>query len=366
MSDQEWTTEELAGFREAAQSLKLYRRAELQDEAHNKSLIKDLYVDPLPAEHVFRTILKPNTTFLIGRKGTGKSTIFQRLQYELRHLEGYASAYIDIKTTYEESTTDPAIFEQMGPDVLRPEQLQKLRLYRAFLKAVITEIKDQVKTKLKESKWARLKDVLTESSDALFESLDDLLEKADEAEFESIIGIRREALEGHTQEKHGTDTTVSVEGSLGAKPGLKSTLASKRTSELTVGNDIKYADVLMRVFNIKDILMRLKGILNQVGIKHLYVLIDDFSELPEEAMRVVVDALLAPLNNWSEELIKFKIAAYPHRVYYGQIDKTKIDEIYLDIYRLYGTNDVAAMEEKAIDFHPSHSTNFRRPPCTPY
>jgi hypothetical protein len=67
-------------------------------------------------------------------------------------------------------------------------------------------------------------------------------------------------------------------------------------------------------------------------------------------MRVVVDTLLAPLNNWSEELVKFKIAAYPHRVYYGQIDKTKIDEIHLDLFRLYGTNEVAAMEEKATDF----------------
>ncbi|HXS97937.1 MAG TPA: hypothetical protein VN736_25230 [Candidatus Limnocylindrales bacterium] len=37
-------------------------------------------------------------------------------------------------------------------------------------------------------------------------------------------------------------------------------------------------------------------------------------------------------------------------MYYGKIDKTKIDEIYLDIYRLYGTTDVSAMEEKAIDF----------------
>jgi DNA-binding transcriptional ArsR family regulator len=87
-----------------------------------------------------------------------------------------------------------------------------------------------------------------------------------------------------------------------------------------------------------------------VGIKHLYVFIDDFSELPEDAMGVVVDTLLAPLNNWSEELIKFKVAAYPTRVYFGQIDRTKIDEIYLDLYRLYGTTDVSAMEEKAIDF----------------
>jgi hypothetical protein len=37
-------------------------------------------------------------------------------------------------------------------------------------------------------------------------------------------------------------------------------------------------------------------------------------------------------------------------VYYGNIDKTEIDEISLDLYALYGTSDVAAMEEKAIDF----------------
>ena len=102
----------------------------------------------------------------------------------------------------------------------------------------------------------------------------------------------------------------------------------------------------MRVFNVKEVLLRLKSVLSGVGVKHLYVFVDDFSELPEDAMAVVVDALLAPLNNWSEELIKFKVAAYPHRVYYGQIDKTKIDEIYLDLYRLYGTSDVSAMDKK--------------------
>jgi hypothetical protein len=138
MAAQYWTDGQLEGFREAAQSLKLYRRAELEDELHHKSLIKDLYMDPLPAEHVFRTILKGNTTFLVGRKGTGKSTVFQRLQYELRRMDGYASAYIDIKTAFEESATDPALVEQLGQDALRPEQIRKLRLYRAFIKAVIT------------------------------------------------------------------------------------------------------------------------------------------------------------------------------------------------------------------------------------
>jgi DNA replication protein DnaC len=90
--------EQLAAFHDAVQSLKLYRRAELPGSEEDVSLIERLYVDPLPQEQVFRTILKPNTTFLIGRKGTGKSTIFQRLQYELIKDKTKTSAYIDIKT----------------------------------------------------------------------------------------------------------------------------------------------------------------------------------------------------------------------------------------------------------------------------
>jgi hypothetical protein len=59
---------------------------------------------------------------------------------------------------------------------------------------------------------------------------------------------------------------------------------------------------------------------------------------------------LAPLNNWSEEFIKLKIAVYPGRLYAGAIDLSKVDEVYLDIYRAYGRTDVSNMEERAIDF----------------
>lgn len=54
-------------FLKAVDTLKLYRRAELVDEMGHE-LISDLYVDPLPDNHVLQTLLRPNTTFLIGRK----------------------------------------------------------------------------------------------------------------------------------------------------------------------------------------------------------------------------------------------------------------------------------------------------------
>ena len=95
-------------FRDAAQSLKLYRRGELADEG-GSPLIEELYVDPLPNDHVLETILKPNTTFIVGRKGTGKSTVFQRAQHALRASETTVSAYVDIKTVFESSQVHPAL-----------------------------------------------------------------------------------------------------------------------------------------------------------------------------------------------------------------------------------------------------------------
>ncbi len=106
----------------------------------------------------------------------------------------------------------------------------------------------------------------------------------------------------------------------------------------------------MRTLNITGIIEELQVILHVIEVRNLFIFIDDFSELPEDAMRVFVDAILSPLNNWSNELIKFKIAAYPGRIYYGKIDPLKMDEIYLDLFKLYGSNDVITMEEKGVDF----------------
>ena len=52
----------------AAESLKLYRRADLQDPEKGTDLIEKRYVDPLPHDQVLRTVMRSNTTFLIGRR----------------------------------------------------------------------------------------------------------------------------------------------------------------------------------------------------------------------------------------------------------------------------------------------------------
>lgn len=353
MSDPRWSKDQLHGFNEAAQSLKLYRRAELHDAEHGDELIASLYVDPLPEQQALRTVLRPNTTFVIGRKGTGKSTVFQRLQYELRQSKTQTSAYVDIKTLFEQSRTDPSLLarlEQLAGS-LPSDSLQKLLLYRQFLKIVIAEIKSELRKRVESSWFERIKERFTGSLNELFEGFDEIIEQADSDDFVSVLGVKQpEVIARESRaDRDEISSTIGLQVSP-QSPSGKAEMAASSTNESQSASDIRYADILMRTFNIRGLLERLKELLGELGIRNLYILIDDFSELPEEAMKVVVDVLLAPLNNWSDEFIKFKVAAYPGRVYYGDIDRMKIDELYLDLYKLYGSSDVGRMEESAIDF----------------
>ena len=44
---------------------------------------------------ILQKCLLDNTTFLVGRKGTGKSTIFLKLENEYRKKSGYLPCYVD-------------------------------------------------------------------------------------------------------------------------------------------------------------------------------------------------------------------------------------------------------------------------------
>lgn len=352
MATENWSQETLHSFQDAIQSLKLYRRADLQDLERGSSLIEQLYVDPLPAEHVFQTALQAHTTYIVGRKGTGKSTIFQRLQAELRKSKNKTSAYVDIKTVYEDAQVDPQLLDRVRrmDSALPPETLERILLYKGFLRAVVVEVKNELRKRVQGSIWESLKERVTGSLAELFGGLDEIIEDADEERFISVLGVyvedRRETenASGETTFKAGLGGTVSE------TPEFSANFEAGKRKSLAYENETKLTEILMRSFDMPELIRRLQDVLQTLGIRHLYILLDDFSELPQEAMQAVVDILLVPLNNRSDEFIKFKIAAYPGRIYYGAIDKTKVDEIYLDMYRLYGGGDVGKMEDSAIDF----------------
>ncbi|MFU8870961.1 hypothetical protein [Micromonospora sp. SL4-19] len=198
--------------------------------------------------------------------------------------------------------------------------------------------------------WKKLRRALGGTLDELFEGLDDILADADRVRFENVLGAYLRQGSTTKSLEHGEASAKSAKASISGQSSVGVGVESTSSYTETTADEAAYADVLMRTFDVKKFILQLKVLLDRFKIRHLYIFVDDFSELPLEAMKVVVDALLGPLNNWSDELVKFKVAAYPGRIYFGQIDKSKIDEINLDLFSLYGTSDIVAMEDKAVDF----------------
>ncbi|EKF9292077.1 hypothetical protein O1B74_003395, partial [Vibrio cholerae] len=125
-------------FYKAADSLKRFKRAEIKDE-QERSLIETLYTDLLPENQVFKMILSDNTTFLVGRKGTGKSTIILRLESEYRKKDDYLPCYIDTKTVFESTKSEYQNLDYLKgriPD----EALGRYLIERSFIQSILKSI----------------------------------------------------------------------------------------------------------------------------------------------------------------------------------------------------------------------------------
>ena len=345
----DFQTEDLDKFRDAIQSLKLYRRAELESP-QGADLIEELYVDPLPHDHVHKLLRQPSTTFLIGRKGTGKSTVFLRAQKSLLADGDVLSTYVDIKTVFESAQVEPALAAKLKrvDGALPDATLNELLLMTSFVRAVVEGIRDDLRKQLSDSWKKRLKQAFSGSYDELSLGLDDFLESLEKPEFTNVQGIRTPQIRDRERAETVKGQTARFKLDPTAGPGFEASIG--RSDGQQSESEQEFTDVLLRTVDIRKLILGLKELLEPLGIRHLFVFLDDFSELPLDAMQTVVDVLVAPLNNWSEELVKFKIAAYPGRIYYGLLDKGKIDEVSLDLHSIYGQSSLGEMEEKGTEF----------------
>jgi len=347
-------------FFNAVESLKKYRRADLVDE-RGRNLLEKLYTDLLPSEHILKKSLKDNTTYLVGRKGTGKSTIFLRIEQELRKKDSYLPCYIDVKTVYESAQTEYINLDYLT-DYLDPKTLQKYLIERSFLQSVLSRLLVEINLRY-DSFFQNILDAISstkskkvkEKIEALKNKIEDN-EALKEIEIPIIknIAFNKKNSNSISKEKQfqtgidlktgisekGIDASVDINDSSSRKEGLNN------ASEV----ETNFSSVYMQIFQIKTFIEEVKDVLKDLNIKHIVILLDDFSEIDDTAIETFVDVLLAPLNNWSEEFIKFKIAAYPNRIHYGKIDPGKIDIINLDFYNLYSEFERNKMEEGAIDF----------------
>lgn len=346
-------------FARIAESLRQYRRAELGDfqEELGSRPIDTLYVDPLPGDAVLNSVLSSNTVFLLGRKGTGKSTIFARAQNALRQRQNILSTYVDVKSLYDviDATQIPTQSpEEVDIDigVHRAHMLRK-----TFLGKVLAELLKEIDSLCDDmslwDRWLGKRKSLPE----LRKNLVNLRPRVKEASLEAqelpiLQRITRRCRSRKQQELSETATVgASAEVSFtGAKAETHASLSDfdKTLDDSETYNE--YSDVVLRSFPFDEILAEIRDLLFESGLKRLIVFFDDFSELGFLDQRLFVDVILAPLNNSSNEAVKLKIAGYPGRVYYGRIDATKVDTINLDFSALYEDAEVQSMERSAIEY----------------
>ncbi|MFH6936569.1 hypothetical protein [Flavobacterium sp. FlaQc-30] len=329
-------------FFKFAESLKLNQKAELTDNK-GTSLISLVYTDLFPNNAINDKVNLPNTTIIIGRKGTGKSTIFQKSIEDQFDSRKAFPIYIDVKTIFDKAT--PTLdYNQV--QYISNKEITKYLIYKNFLKEIIKEINKKIENfissgffskylLLDTAKIIRIQEQLTE----IDLNLKNVFEKIDINLFDSI---------GTELEKQTTNNS-NFGVKLSEKPEINISDDSSKTKKIKE----QFNSVFLNFLNIKELIIDNFLIIKDIlEVKNLYLYLDDFSEIEIEAQSIFIDWFIAPLNNLSENFIKFKIATYRGRLYLGKIDRSKIDFIHLDFFEAYNIyKNISKSEELALDYN---------------
>jgi len=348
-------------FAKIAESLRQYRRAELKDfqtEVHGDGNVMDqLYVDPLRGDAVLQTVLSGSTTFLIGRKGTGKSTVIAKAQSDIRKRTDLISVYIDVKTIYELVNASDAPVQIVRDAQISQEILRIHLLRKSFLGTVLSELIKEVGEVAKNlSLWDRWMGKKRDYQD-IQSKLDKLgqavrVAKLTEQEIPILRLISKKSKDRKTIKETAKDAANAKINLNPSEAAASIEVGSEDWEETIADNEIyqEYSDAILRSFPFANIIEEIKDLLNEAGMLRVVVFFDDFSELAWPDQKLFVDVILAPLNNASDERIKLKIAGYPGRIYFGKIDPGKVDTVRLDFFDLYKSTDIQSAEHSAIDY----------------
>ena len=348
-----------ARFSKIAESLRQYRRADLKEftQEVGESPVDQFYVDPLPNDGVLTAVVSSNTTFLVGRKGTGKSTVFAKAQSIIRQRQDVISVYIDVKRLYDIVTPDEVAQAGGDADNVDAGMLREHLVRKHFLGVVLSELLKEIDASIDSSSFLDRWFGRKKSYPTLKENLQRLQASVNNATLiKSEVPVLQKITrkwKSRSQKESGQTNEAKAEGTVsvaGAKASAHATVSDfdKTLEDNEIYNE--YSDIILRSFPFQAILEEIQDLLAEVGLARLVVFFDHFSELKYVDQKLFVDVVLGPLNNSSNDKVKLKIAGYPGRIYYGKIDPTKVDTISLDFSDLFEAAEVQNMENSAIDY----------------
>lgn len=342
---------DVEAFDKLVESLRKYRRYELTDD-NNRDLLNKIYVDPVDDDGILKLCLKDNTTVLVGRKGTGKSTILMRLQNELRGHSDIMTCYIDVKNVFDKAKQNYTTIQYLGCN--NKNEIETYSLQRRFIMDFLNELIAEI-NKNYDGIWEKIKARLKQSGpQKAIERLNEIKRKI--ANNDHLEDIEMQTLQSinlldtnseQSKEKINTDFNAKITP-YDLKVGID--LEEKDTKGYSTEIEKKYTRVFARIFEISNVIEEVKEVLKELSLKRLFLILDDYSEIDQKALSMFCDLIVNCLNNNSDNFIKLKISAYPGRVELGELDRQKIDIRYLDYYQLYANDKRSEMEKSAIDY----------------
>lgn len=354
------TSQLAAGFRSATETLKQYKRSHLKDEATSTDLTKALYVDPKPGDATLAALKRPVHALVVGRKGTGKSTLFQRFQLDVREGRADVSAYLDVKALFHHAQLK-SVQDAVGagqPGVNGSFALE-LCLWRSFMALLVADIIEELPKK-QEPPAGALRGLLGFLTRKSSEPSNHFTGLADIQRYITQIDIGRfpEGELGENVEEEDVETSaVSAGVNVSQSPGIRGNISRDARQTTRLQELRTRSAVALQQFRIDTFITDLRRALQAAGIGKLHLIIDDYSELPEEAMQLFASCILEPFENLANDIVKLKIAVYPGRFSLGSVDLNRFEVIHLDPHRLFSGVNVIERDRRGMEFVDRIVTN---------
>lgn len=266
------------------QKIKELHRAALSLGVRSDKYEKDALVNTfVNVGSLIPTLMSENNHILFGRRGTGKTHVLHYLKSEFDQ-KGHCAIYIDLRNIGSSGSI-------LGNHDL-PEQQRVIRLFLDVMEAVHDQIADFVTQE--EKKETYLMEVVP-----LLQKLEKVLSE------DTFVGsVRRgKVKEIENSSEANIGLSFSEKPSINVKGGVYD-------KEKSVEN-LEQQGAIEKYINFNDIVVCLRDIIERMRPSKMWLLIDEYSELPSDLQIPMSDILrhvFAPLKN-----LYFKIAALEHR-----------------------------------------------------
>ena len=324
--------QEIVDLNKVIDSLTLTGRADLEKRFNVKT--SDVYVDLMDPYHadwlnpspksLISFLKNKRTVFILGRKGTGKSTLFQvlkdinnqEIERDLKNKDEINEIliYINAREAFDLSTIVAS--EEIGAD------LRFLNFLDVFMESIIKNLKEFF---FQEKKWYKR---FFNKYKSNFEHFEKELNSIQES---MVIKIEKSESQDKTiRERQAEKESRSSKLELSIKPATKFDTRNLIENELEV--EKKTHDKIIQLINPTKILQNIKELLiSNFEIKNVVILLDDFSEISQKFMNELIEKVISPQITASNPYYYFKIAAYPSRLTTGDIPADKVEYIGIDI-----------------------------------